>query len=592
MDENADGFWDVEDGDREVEGVSRGFDGDQYQYPASTTREVDIDHRPSTTREMDFDHRPSATTREMDLNDKPADSSRAIGLGLSEMPATAPVSLGRQDSETIPKSVKDGLPTGSSKKRREQREKSPEPVQRAFSFPDDIADEEAFTAKDVKKEDKHHTTRSIEHDQPVRGIPRVSSISDFMRSVSNLPPVQEELSDEEPARHSGSSHKHAHLLGAAAVTAAVAAASTPKRDSHRDSGFGSDSPHVSRQLPRHDHDHDLEGHRDSGVHLRDSRDWPDNDRDRVLKKSPLADTKGSAVRFGGPETPRTPRLREPSPPPRTPEPEKLAVKKRTVGKQDTPVTGGASAHRSISDNYSHVSQSHRSYQSPRSTDPTPRRVASNTSISRLRTPEPLGLRPVSPASSLRSYTGTPPLRRVDKRVSGDLRAVSLSQQDLGHQNKETDVAGAALMGAGLVAAAGAAALLASNNNSDDKTTPVANEGRVRAKDMADVFVCFYSHTSIECNQFTDTFSRNRTATARAASAHLAHRPDRTACAAARACKSSSSNRASPNSPKKTGYYPNRAPRPRPPSATAILPSSPTATPRSRLSSACSRRPTR
>ncbi|KAM7206997.1 hypothetical protein V8F33_000096 [Rhypophila sp. PSN 637] len=299
-----------------------------------------------------------------------------------------------------------------------------------------------------------------------------------MRSVTNLPPVQEELSDEEPVkketpRHSGSSargHKNA-LLGAAAV-AALASATTPKRDSHspslhrdrgdRDSGFGSDSPHVSRQLFLKPHDDD--SHRDSGVHLRDSRDYQ-HDSDShlktapagtaVKKSSPLAGSSitGKLTSTGPDTTPRTPR---------TPEPEKLVVKKRTVSsKPDTlaaPSSSSAGATRSVSD-----SQSQRAYSTPRSTDPTqPRRVASNTSISRLRTPEPLGLRPDSPgAASLRSYTGTPPLRRVDKRVSGDLRSTSQRRPSSSSTPATAD--------------------------RNSTTTPVANEGRVRAKDMTDVY---------------------------------------------------------------------------------------------------------
>ncbi|KAM7223249.1 hypothetical protein V8F06_001462 [Rhypophila decipiens] len=480
---------------------------------------MDVDPIVSVARDVH-----PAETRDMDIDDKPPameTTTRGVGLGLSDMPVTpnTRVSLGRQDSETIPRSVKEGAPLDQdrSKRRdkREKRETSPEPVQRAFSFPDDIADEEAFTS--VSRKELKTPTRSLD-DEPVRGIPRVASITDFMRSVTNLAPVQEELSDEEPVkketpRHSGSSargHKNA-LLGTAAA-AALASATTPKRDSHspslhrdrgdRDSGFGSDSPHVSRQLFLKPHDDD--SHRDSGVHLRDSRDYQ-HDSDSHLKTTPAAaavkkssplagsSTTGKFTSTGPDTTPRTPR---------TPEPEKLVVKKRTVSsKPDTLAapssSSSAGATRSVSD-----SQSQRAYSTPRSTDPTqPRRVASNTSISRLRTPEPLGLRPDSPgAASLRSYTGTPPLRRVDKRVSGDLRSVSRSQQDLSASSqssaaKEKAVAGAALVGAGVIAAAGAAALLSGGSSSprataadrNSTTTPVANEGRVRAKDMADVY---------------------------------------------------------------------------------------------------------
>lgn len=74
------------------------------------------------------------------------------------------------------------------------------------------------------------------------------------------------------------------------------------------------------------------------------------------------------------------------------------------------------------------------------------------------TPEPLKFRPESPGIQ-RSGTATPPLRRVDRRVSGDLRSLSQrSQLDLTKDPKEPT-----------------------------SNTPVANEGRVRTKDMADVF---------------------------------------------------------------------------------------------------------
>ncbi|KAK0746019.1 hypothetical protein B0T18DRAFT_347207 [Schizothecium vesticola] len=123
-----------------------------------------------------------------------------------------------------------------------------------------------------------------------------------------------------------------------------------------------------------------------------------------------------------------------------------------------------------------------------------RRSASNTSLARLRTPEP-GRRPESPGS-LRAHTGTPPLRRVDRRVSGNLRSVSLTQQDHTAQAHTTHAhphsaktspdssAADAAIAAGAVAlgALGAAAILTSSSKS-----VVANEGRVRARDMTDVY---------------------------------------------------------------------------------------------------------
>ncbi len=198
----------------------------------------------------------------------------------------------------------------------------------------------------------------------------------------------------------------------------------------------------------------------------------------------------------------TPILREPAAPVHTPEPDK---RDRSV-KQDSyrelglasgagatltsgAVAAAAATRRSVSDNASREAQR----ASPQLTEATPRRSTSNTSLVRLRTPEPLTFRPESPGS-IRSWSGTPPLRA--KRVSGDLRSLS--------QRGTPAAAGIAVVGAvagGLAAAAAAAAGAQSSGAARDKdfsssdhhataqnNTPVANEGRVRAKDMADVYV--------------------------------------------------------------------------------------------------------
>jgi hypothetical protein len=94
---------------------------------------------------------------------------------------------------------------------------------------------------------------------------------------------------------------------------------------------------------------------------------------------------------------------------------------------------------------------------------------SSSNINRLRTPDPK--RPDSVASN---RSGTPPLRRSDRKLSGDLR--SLSQRSKPDLAKEAELA----------------ALASSNSASQVHTAnPTANEGRVRAKDMAtDVYVRF------------------------------------------------------------------------------------------------------
>jgi len=162
--------------------------------------------------------------------------------------------------------------------------------------------------------------------------------------------------------------------------------------------------------------------------------------------------------------------------------------------------------------------------SPRleNTPPAMRRTASNSSLSRLRTPEPLSFRPDSPGGlsvrSLRSTTATPPLRRADRRTSGDLRSMggqqgagantshshshSLSHMDVDNKNvnkgpphfsaeagqaAQTASAGT-LVGAAAVAAGAIAATASSSTTSNKNSTPVANEGRARSsKDMADIY---------------------------------------------------------------------------------------------------------
>jgi predicted nucleic acid-binding Zn-ribbon protein len=117
------------------------------------------------------------------------------------------------------------------------------------------------------------------------------------------------------------------------------------------------------------------------------------------------------------------------------------------------------------------------------------RSVSNTSLARRHTPEPLKLRPDSPGINANinvSPTPTPPpLRRIDRRVSGDLR--SLRQ----HNNSSRSLVANASANANAIAAASASA-----SASTPTPTPVANEGRVRSardtreskdRDMADVF---------------------------------------------------------------------------------------------------------
>ncbi|EGX91781.1 involucrin repeat protein [Cordyceps militaris CM01] len=225
----------------------------------------------------------------------------------------------------------------------------------------------------------------------------------------------------------------------------------PAERPNRDSGFIPESPQRRRSPKIVD-----DKLRDSGV---DSGDW----RDSTHMQTPEAHSRDLDRRLG-PSPFNTPVLHEPArddvtTPIADPE-KKLRRSKKDYGGLAAVATGatalatGAAHHDKGYDNDRRaVSESHAVASGSASVEATvPRRSVSNTSLSRQRTPEPLKLRPDSPGS-ISGYRSTathtpPPLRRVDKRMSGDLRA--LRQQ----------------------------------NNS---TPPVANEARVRTKDMADVY---------------------------------------------------------------------------------------------------------
>lgn len=271
-------------------------------------------------------------------------------------------------------------------------------------------------------------------------------------------------------------------------------------DMNRDSGFATNSPRLGQRSQWQQ-----EGpHRDSGVHL---KDWAESPRhvspepsssrqkdafktpepsERRLKRSPR-----SAKDLREHEHPmsRTPVFREPSPHAPTPEPQKsvrdyktpetprsryhdletpsLSAKRPSASKlaHGAPLprsntNSPAPGQRSVSDNTS------RPRHTP-SPDVAPRRVASNTSLTRQRTPDPK-LRPDTPGSIRSLHSATPPLRRAGRRISGDLRSISLSQRGQAEAPPSADSS--------------------DEQRSAQNSTPVANEGRVRSKDMTDVYV--------------------------------------------------------------------------------------------------------
>jgi hypothetical protein len=528
--------------------------------------------------EADEPHRGRKTSRGFEELEKQQEEPAERRMYVEERTLEQGAGLDRMDSETIPRAVRDGLGASQKKKARRERTPSPEPVQRAFSFPDDIADEEVFTTRETTAEDDTKETQPTA-DDPVR-LPPLSHFSEFMRSHTSLQPVQEELSDDEPAKPQPEESVERDTRRIPR---------TPELHLQRDSGFLSGSPHVSRRIhSQHGQEEVLRDSGVSGMQLRDSmelapttplRDSHHRSLSPSLSLSPGITTtprshhdeaerrlRRSPLSVGRNTTTTTPRLREPSPPPRTPEPEKSdklhVAKRRSGSSRAQEVLAAAAAAAAASPGAPANSAGHRSLSqqhmtAPRPADPTPRRVSSNTSLARLRTPEP-ALRPDSPGST--TSPGSLQLRRMDKRASGDLRQVSLSQRDLAAKAREQELAAgatptAAALGAAAAGAAGtasspspatsrAAAQLQQQQQQTPAahtTTPVANEGRVRAKqDMADVYVSFAFH--ILTNQLNT--NSLRTAMARAASGRRGRRRGRTACAAARACRCSSSSRAS------------------------------------------------
>ena len=110
---------------------------------------------------------------------------------------------------------------------------------------------------------------------------------------------------------------------------------------------------------------------------------------------------------------------------------------------------------------------------------TPRSVSDRKTpdINRLHTPDQVRSRPVS-ATSSKFSSGTPPLRRSDRKTSGDLRSLSQrSQPNLDEAAREAKHSPA-------------------GPSSSDIPNPIANEGRVRVKDMADVYVSLYDDSTM------------------------------------------------------------------------------------------------
>ena len=392
-------------------------------------------------------------------------------------------SLDRQDSETLPKAIREGapMPWATQSKRREESHSPPPVVQRTFSFPDDIAEEEAFTvsrsntmASEGGGDTKHgegpaadsHATSDQPHHHQHQQTPSapMSTISDYAHSYNSLPTLREEDWATDDDRHK-SDQDGDSPINKASITG-LFRYGTPIMDPNRDSGFTL-SARGSPQMPRYAvfneqyHQQQLERQaqikeedlRERGVDLRDFANSPSagSDRTETGPSSPLRTT-------------GTPKIQEPVP--QNTEVNMDVVKEQQHSSKETrretpqdkaaeqhipktlpglgvPAMRPTGAFRSVSDISQQLQSAVSGSQSP---SPVGRPIPSNTGVARqgLRSPEPLStasnffnhLRPGSPGSttssiiSSRSHTSTPPLRRMDKRATGNLRSLSFgSQQD-------------------------------------------------------------------------------------------------------------------------------------------------------------------
>lgn len=449
----------------------------------------------------------------------PDQASRETEIPLESVVVESPV-LGSQSSVDFPTGEQQSL-VNSPRELPEARHDLPESIEDATLYqPQDSSTPRSGSPISMKNSSFEELTPTIEtrdEDEPAAG----PSVIDFSRALpTGLPSVQEEPHEEE-----AESTKPVLPAGPRAVTP----------DVNRDSGVVTGSPVP----PRVHQFESAQQQRDSGVHMRD----PSGASPRLLgtrafspqparlshssiedESANVDDKSSKRSSTAGSEAQR--RFREATPvleaqdAPVTPEPRKNKSKSRkypdlgpSPGKKaaaaalagggallaagaarsrtPSPSPSPAASQRSVSD----MTDELRASALPRQR----RAASSNTGISRSRTPEPLNLRAESP--SLLRHSGTPPLRSRRTR-SGDLRSLSQlsnrSLSDLGAQASTSPASALSAANKGppahpsttptpassdLRRATTPAAVAQGTNNA-----PTANEGRVRTKDMADVYV--------------------------------------------------------------------------------------------------------
>jgi len=346
--------------------------------------------------------------------------------------------------------------------------KEPEPqvssleYQQSKDFSDTVAskddvDDEDITERDIPKErhaTEEHLNREVQWSTP-----------------SRLPVVPEETSPD--YRKTPKTSPQESLSSDRSIC-----------DINRDSAFVTESPIPPQRALAIDHEYS----RDSGVHLREWSDTP-NER-RISPAVSLAALSDDALaRMSWPpvneaeetvdlsRSPR-PKIQQPSQDSPLSKP-RIAAGLGLTGVALDDVQGyddKMSMSRAKSPQIGRKSPEIRRLPTPHRVE-TPRNDRRNDGrtpeINRLQTPDQARSRPGS-ANSNRS-SGAHSLRRSDRKLSGDLRSFSQRSQ------------------ANLAKAAQEAERSPASSVVND-SNPIANEGRVRAKDMADVYVSIQQST--------------------------------------------------------------------------------------------------
>ncbi|KAK3949422.1 hypothetical protein QBC32DRAFT_36388 [Pseudoneurospora amorphoporcata] len=314
--------------------------------------------------------------------------------------------LDRQDSETMPKAIR-AMAWAIQSKRREESHSPPRVVQRTFSFPDDIADEEAYTMIEGGGEGRHAGSHAT-WDQQNPSAP-MSTISDYAHSYNSLPTLGEEDLATDDDRNKSDKGGDSPINKAANITG-LFRYGTPIMDPNRDSGFSLSargSPQMSRYAVFNEQYHQQQLERQAQIKEEDLRERGVDVRD--FSNSPSAGSDGTG----------TGKVQEPVPESRAIVKEQQHSSEETKGetRQDKaaephipktlPGLGVAAmrptgAFRSVAE----ISQQLQSSLSGGSQSPTwvGRPIPSNTGVARLqRSPEPLNnlnkLRPDSPGST-------------------------------------------------------------------------------------------------------------------------------------------------------------------------------------------------